>query len=581
MSFGLKTHIFPGLFLTAIFLMVPLAFAQSLEENLDATKASFEHLWNVASEVAGKRSSLEAELATFDDRVNQAKKSIAEIAALRGELRLQLSADREKKAVLDQQLAVLGDAQAYYESLSVRLRFSLEDFARFVAEREIVADGGPATSSLLLSPFLAGSLGTQIDDALARDAILKARTKLLAQASVISAQSEDVRTTLLSMSEAYGLHMAALEKEQMKLGKEEHSAAEFVDQSWRLKTLTVEELAAVAAEAKESSELVAAMQADLIKINEELKQGKIAALVEQRTTAEAAMQALDEEIELLSRKDTAMRLLEESSLRALQETVKQRNTDRKIYQKIDVQELMQKNLLEERGVLSSKETIDENAIGVIDQKLLVIKEMLVLMRTGVPEDVAQDYVLKKMKAEQAAGERTRLASSLAELRQKRSLVERSLSTVAAAIGSIETQFRLDGLPPLFVWPVKGPLTALFHDLDYVRIFGVAHQAIDIAVPQGTPVKAISDGIVHTVRDGGATGYSYVTIVHAKGYTSLYGHVSKFVVSKGDIVKAGQVIALSGGRPGTPGAGSRTTGDHLHLEVRTEEGVAIDPKTVLP
>lgn len=132
----------------------------------------------------------------------------------------------------------------------------------------------------------------------------------------------------------------------------------------------------------------------------------------------------------------------------------------------------------------------------------------------------------------------------------------------------------------FTWPVFGPITAGFHDAAYFKRFGVPHEADDIAQPQGSPVAAAADGVVFIVRDGGAWGYTYVLIAHRDGYATLYGHLSSVAVSAGDDVRQGQVIGLSGGTPGTPGAGLMTTGSHLHFEV-IQNGTNINPLNVLP
>ena len=59
---------------------------------------------------------------------------------------------------------------------------------------------------------------------------------------------------------------------------------------------------------------------------------------------------------------------------------------------------------------------------------------------------------------------------------------------------------------------------------------------------------------------------YCIVKHNDGYASLYAHLSKLMVKKGDVVKAGDIIGLSGGVPGQPGAGA-STGYHLHFEIR--------------
>jgi len=557
-----------------------LAEAESLETEWQTKRDTYQDLWEIAAEASERRATLEEELATFDDRVEEAKKAIGTLSEARRAIREEIADDTSRIGLLQQQLLMVSDADASYASLAIRLRAGLADFARFVAVREIAADAGPAASSVLLRPFLSGSLGEHIDDALARDAVLRARAELLTQASVMAHESDRVKERLVALAGEYDLHLAALEEEQQRLGRDEDRAAAFIDQSWRTKTLTQSELSSVAAEASEAAARVSAMQDDLLSINETLKQQKLSELLKQKEQTTADMSALSSEIDSLERRDTAMRLLEEAALRALQETVQQRNTDRKLYQKIEVQKLTEKNLLEERAKLAAADPVDDAALAAVDQKLLVTREILKEMKQGVPEDVAIDYVHKKLKAAEATKERARILVSIAELRKKQAEVSRALSTAVAGIESVEAQFGIAALAPAFVWPVKGPISAGYLDSDYVKVFGVNHRAIDIVVPQGTPIRAATDGIVHTVRDGGATGYSYVLIGHRNGYATLYGHVSSFLVKSGDIVRAGQSIALSGGTPGTHGAGHMTTGAHVHFEV-LKNGVHVDPRSMLP
>lgn len=139
------------------------------------------------------------------------------------------------------------------------------------------------------------------------------------------------------------------------------------------------------------------------------------------------------------------------------------------------------------------------------------------------------------------------------------------------------------------WPVspKLGLTAFFKDPGYAATFGVSHQALDIRVPHGSVIIAPADGVVYRVNDAAADdelknrlGYGYLILAHRKGVMSLYGHISTSLVREGDFVKRGQIIGLTGGTPGTPGAGVRTTGAHLHFEV-FQDGVRVDPFEYLP
>jgi len=98
-----------------------------------------------------------------------------------------------------------------------------------------------------------------------------------------------------------------------------------------------------------------------------------------------------------------------------------------------------------------------------------------------------------------------------------------------------------------------------------------HFGIDIAVPSGTPVRASGGGTVE--QAGGDPDYGlFVMLGHPEGYQSMYGHASRILVSVGDRVQAGQVIALSGNT-------GRSTAPHLHFELR-RSGNQLDPITLL-
>lgn len=144
------------------------------------------------------------------------------------------------------------------------------------------------------------------------------------------------------------------------------------------------------------------------------------------------------------------------------------------------------------------------------------------------------------------------------------------------ISGEELQFNDAGL----IWPVpRGAVTSTFHDPDYPYRYIFEHPAIDIRAGQGTPLKAAASGYVAIAKDAGK-GYSYIMIVHGNGLATVYGHVSKIYVSPDEYVIQGQTIGLSGGMPGTSGAGSLTTGPHLHFEVRLN-GIPVDPLEYLP
>ena len=100
-----------------------------------------------------------------------------------------------------------------------------------------------------------------------------------------------------------------------------------------------------------------------------------------------------------------------------------------------------------------------------------------------------------------------------------------------------------------------------------------HGGMDLAVPTGTPIRAALPGTV-TVSKYNAGGYGYyVMIDHGNGLATLYGHCSKLLAKVGQTVEVGDIIALSGST-------GRSTGPHLHLEVRLN-GERANPRAYLP
>ncbi|MCW8850412.1 MAG: M23 family metallopeptidase [Melioribacteraceae bacterium] len=98
-----------------------------------------------------------------------------------------------------------------------------------------------------------------------------------------------------------------------------------------------------------------------------------------------------------------------------------------------------------------------------------------------------------------------------------------------------------------------------------------HNGIDIAVPRGTPVEAMSEGKVLLSADNFYYAGNFIIIDHGLGLNSMYLHLSESLVKEGQMVKKGEVI----GKVGTTG---RSTGPHLHWSVQWFDK-RIDPNTV--
>ncbi len=95
-----------------------------------------------------------------------------------------------------------------------------------------------------------------------------------------------------------------------------------------------------------------------------------------------------------------------------------------------------------------------------------------------------------------------------------------------------------------------------------------HPGVDLAAPFGTPVYATADGIVDRAEWNNGGYGNMVEIDHGHGIQTRYGHLSRYIVSDGQHVKRGQLIAYMGST-------GRSTGSHLHYEVRLD-GKAVNP-----
>ena len=117
----------------------------------------------------------------------------------------------------------------------------------------------------------------------------------------------------------------------------------------------------------------------------------------------------------------------------------------------------------------------------------------------------------------------------------------------------------------WVIPTHGRYTSCF-----CSRWGSFHAGIDLAAPLGTPIVAVGDGTV--IKAGPAGGFgNWIVVAHANGDVSIYGHMRHYFVKVGDVVHAGQTIAVVG-------AEGQSTGPHLHFEVHRGglAGTKVDP-----
>ena len=150
---------------------------------------------------------------------------------------------------------------------------------------------------------------------------------------------------------------------------------------------------------------------------------------------------------------------------------------------------------------------------------------------------------------------TKVAAVTPDSQQKARLAQ---ATTPAEV-SAETPVKANeatGALPTFRWPVRGKVITSYG----AKTNGKSNDGINLAVPEGTPVKAAEDGVV-AYSGNELKGYGNLVLVrHSNGYVTAYAHASEVLVKRGDTIKRGQIIAKSGqsGEVGSP---------QLHFEIR--------------
>ncbi len=162
---------------------------------------------------------------------------------------------------------------------------------------------------------------------------------------------------------------------------------------------------------------------------------------------------------------------------------------------------------------------------------------------------------------------SQISSQQAEVEQAEAAIDKQ---VAAAEKELAAQISTVVSESGFMWPLPGynTLSSLFGGRTH-PVTGKPnnHTGIDIPAPSGTPIKAAKSGVVLTSTYNNSYG-NYVVVSHSDGTSTLYAHMSRRGVSKGQTVSQGQVV----GYVGTTGS---STGNHLHFEIRVN-GSRVDP-----
>jgi murein DD-endopeptidase MepM/ murein hydrolase activator NlpD len=174
--------------------------------------------------------------------------------------------------------------------------------------------------------------------------------------------------------------------------------------------------------------------------------------------------------------------------------------------------------------------------------------------------VAQPVVAQAVSAPPA----TKVAAVTTDPQQKARLAQATTIEEPAAAEAPVKAAEATGALPTFRWPVRGKVITSYG----AKTNGKANDGINLAVPEGTPVKAAEDGVV-AYSGNELKGYGNLVLVrHSNGYVTAYAHASELLVKRGDTIKRGQVIAKSGqsGEVGSP---------QLHFEIR-KGSTPVDP-----
>ena len=201
--------------------------------------------------------------------------------------------------------------------------------------------------------------------------------------------------------------------------------------------------------------------------------------------------------------------------------------------------------------------------GTVSGKLITPTPDTTLSTAGFQTSLAQ---LTQLKTSAMSG----AASRAIESTWATSPVDRFSASAPEAFGP---DLLAGGSTPT-LWPVVGPITSPFGEREDPILGageGEFHKGLDISAPYGTPIHATAPGVIEMAGIGNGYG-TEVVINHGNGVRTIYGHMSGLHCTAGQVVVRGEVI-------GFVGHSGRTTGNHVHYEVRIHN-VAVNPHKYL-
>jgi murein DD-endopeptidase MepM/ murein hydrolase activator NlpD len=212
--------------------------------------------------------------------------------------------------------------------------------------------------------------------------------------------------------------------------------------------------------------------------------------------------------------------------------------------------------------LQGLEAEAQDAAEVIQQKrdeIAGAKATLVSRQT----DLQQARGARQNVLDRIQSHRHEFEGELSDLEAKQSEIQARLQAANAGISAPAGPIKQGS--GNFIWPVNGPVVSGFG-----MRWGRLHAGVDIAVPEGTAIRAAAAGTVSLMQpEASSGGYgNYTCISHGGGISTCYAHQSAFGTSMGAHVSQGQVI-------GSSGCTGHCFGPHVHFEVRVN-GAPVDP-----
>lgn len=222
---------------------------------------------------------------------------------------------------------------------------------------------------------------------------------------------------------------------------------------------------------------------------------------------------------------------------------------------------------ERADIEARKQQLEANRVKLVEiEKAVIAKQSEIEQKKAERNEVLQRAQNDRATAMQAIEELNASSAQVTALLKERQAA-RAAAAAAAATEQAQSYTWVQGSGQLG-WPASGEITSPFgyrtHPIWGTTIY---HAGIDIGVDEGVPVHAADGGTI--VWSGWMGGYGYAVVIdHGNGLSTLYGHNSELVVSEGEAVGKGQVIAYAGST-------GNSTGPHVHFEVRVN-GDPVDP-----